>query len=416
MKSFHKCIFISLFFFTFFSLIVSESADSLLSLINPHPPHTSHHSKPSCYTPSSNITSKSMKGKWVEGTYKNPGVFAKERDLKEWWFNACPAQMAIFSCYHHDKNGELTGHGYEAHHNKYELETCQLNGFSATSFLHMMKNRKLVICCDSVSMQIFSMLVCSLHGTTEVDYSGLRWIDLGQFGRDDCVDGSGIHCHLGSSQVYYPEFNLHIYYFGTHLHQINGKHYANSDLSDYITEGKLTSSEDILLLNQGVHMHTPEMMEKYALRMAQQYHELDIQKRPILIWRETLAQHFNTSLSPNLPMGYFETRDRLPCAPLTNLQIAYQQDFRNHIANQIFEQYNIPILRVYNASAQAYNQHIGPQIRTDEKGMQDCTHYCENSGLYYFVRDLFHNMLHNMLVRHHKSHSTNNNKHSNYNN
>ncbi len=72
----------------------------------------------------------------------------------------------------------------------------------------MLRNRQLVMIGDSITLQFYTMIVCSLHGTIAGEYN-LTWKDLSRiFGRDDCQKAE--HCHLHSSFVFYPNYNTTI--------------------------------------------------------------------------------------------------------------------------------------------------------------------------------------------------------------
>jgi len=98
-----------------------------------------------------------------------------------------------------------------------------LDVFSPTKFLESIRGRTILICCDSLSMQFYTELVCNLHGSTKskhhIDWAGLGGI----FGPQDCRYDDGAFCHLAIAHVFYPEYNARIKYIGTHLNNINDK-------------------------------------------------------------------------------------------------------------------------------------------------------------------------------------------------
>lgn len=164
------------------------------------------------------------------------------------------------------------------------------------------------------------------------------------------------------------------------------------------------SSSDILLINFGLHF--PKNIQRYKHlihRLADEYSVLirnSSSNVPKVIWRETSAQNFKNENKKSDFSGYFVSKASTnTCGPIKdhNYAMAFKQDVRNRIADQIFGKAGIPIMRVNNASLPEWFQHVGYQNRTDMDGIEDCTHYCQPSGVFYHWREVFFNII-NVLV------------------
>jgi hypothetical protein len=251
----------------------------------------------------------------------------------------------------------------------------------------MIQNRRLGIAGDSVAMQFTIMIVCSLHGVTpNIEYQ-LSWHDFAAvYGRDVCVPG-GEHCHLDESTIYYPAYNATIMLL-PEFYLVNRKEFRRFTVKEYIDLGALHSPQDILLLNIGLHTHQQEDYYHLISTIAEEYAHMDPATRPIFIWRETSPQHFSSGGA-----GYYTAEGEFksqPCIPYPNQEDAFLEDFRNRLASIWFKRFHIPVMSIANATGLAADQHIGQQ---ETRNRFDCTHFCENSGVYYHWREVFFNLL-----------------------
>eukprot|EP01040_Poterioochromonas_malhamensis_P015143 gene15143-16904_t len=288
----------------------------------------------------------------------------------------------IWSCRRLDTN-ETSGHGYEAFSQRFVPSNCALKGFDPFDFMNTLRNRHLAMVGDSVTLQFYTLVVCSLHGTMEAKYN-LTWKDFSNlFGPDDCPVAK--HCHLLSSSVYYPHYNTTIT-----LHM----EYGHRSFLVYYNRLQLTA-KDIVIFNRGLHVREAERMQGEVRSLFDEYLNMPESHQPMLIWRETSPQHFH---SPN---GYFNwSIIKHPCHRYYNATKAYLEDYRNRFVDDLFTPYrHVPIMRVWNVSSLASDQHVYLQNRTDERGY-DCTHFCENSGVFYYWREILYNIL--PLVIQHK--------------
>ena len=327
------------------------------------------------------------RGRWINEKYEYLN-FSRSNNMTTLFHDACPAQMAIFTCYRLDAS-ELHGKGFEVENKKYKLDYCDLQSFTPTAFLSMMRGRKLVICCDSMQMQLFTNLVCGLHSTTTAVYD-LHWALLTQFGSRDCpADREGENCHLLNSHVYYPEYDFEIFLAVTHLQSNYTTPHVRGlfgfTIDDFRIDYNLRPQKDVVFLNYGVHIHQHQLKTSLTT-MAEQYSE-NRANLPIFLWREMATQHCD---SPN---GAWTDLQTGACVPYKDLDEYYRNETKLHIANEVLGKYDIPIVRIYNASRTEWNDHIGPQTRTDEPGRMDCTHYCQPSGVITLWREMFFNAL-----------------------
>jgi len=347
-----------------------------------------------CYQQKSDI-SNVLSGEWYEETNKYAGQryghYSREYINKNnitdlWWSEACPVQMTIFTCYRHDID-RLHGKGSESELRYFQPLGCDIEDFSPTKFLEIIRDRTILICCDSLSMQFYTELVCNLHGSTRSKYH-IDWARLtGIFGPQDCRYNTGDYCHLNTAHVFYPEYNAHIKYIGTHLQNINGKAHGYNSLKDYQDYGVLRNNQkDILLLNFGVHFHSKSAYVVPITALVNEYLE-NRSKLPHVIWRETSPQHFKN------PDGLFSREGR--CVSYKDYEHFYHSNFYNRAIEEVFQQFNvdIPILRIYNSSKTEYFAHIDLQDRTDEKYLSDCTHFCQPSGVLNHWVELFYNAI-----------------------
>jgi len=93
-----------------------------------------------------------------------------------------------------------------------------------------------------------------------------------------------------------------------------------------------------------------------------------------LVWVETAAQHFP---GPDRSGGLFGSF-RGKCGRRGCAQHSYASkrtaDFRNRMANHLMKRYSIPILKIWDVTATAFNKHAQNRAGTN----CDCTQYCNS--------------------------------------
>jgi hypothetical protein len=374
---------------------------------------TGFESLPLCYSSYKDVLAlpirggKSLEGNWFSNvSYSHPGKFAYQKDFKLWLSSACPIQSRVFSFRRsNDIRNENT-----ASKSKYIPTSCKLNEFDAASFLNTIRNRNLIHFGDSLVLQFVTMLICSLDAglpINEIKYERVRWVDYGtQFGRRDCPYQNGSYCHIEDVKVVYPGYNASIEFIPDYH-----RYRPTVTIFSFLRHRNFTSS-DILLVSLGLHYNTPDELRNRLRRFFHPLvtshgplHLVEESKHsrtslssfadfPVIIWRESSAQHFRST-----PSGYYADEEAInnhSCVPYSNQLAAFQGDYRNRIVEEFFYEnsLSIPIMRIWNISSSAYDQHTGLQNRTDEKRKKyDCTHFWDESGVFYAWREIFFNVL-----------------------
>ena len=324
--------------------------------------------------------SNALEGVWFDALYDFTAHLPRSTD--GWAFNECPAQSELWSCYRHNSAWNKDSHGYKAESKLFQPFGCSLKTYNPYDFLKALSGKRLLIGTDSTSAQLFETIVCSLHGFVKAIYD-IEWYNEGRL----CHMLASHQCHILTGTVEYPQFNATIVLLQTHITMVKGKLHGDHDITDYVEYGNLAPT-DILLLNFGVHFDDPVKYKIKLEEFVRGFHSTrDLSISPVLIWRETGPQHFATS------SGYYLQEGSRECAPFKNMTWAYESDWRNRVAEEIFIPLQVPILRVWGPSAHLWDGHIIDQDRLDEPGLKDCTHFCVPSGVLYFWRELLFNTI-----------------------
>ena len=128
------------------------------------------------------------------------------------------------------------------------------------------------------------------------------------------------------------------------------------------------ASDCIAVVNVGLHYNSAK---SYARFLADFEREC-LKKRCTnanIVWQETASQHFPGSIN-----GYFRLRGpcKSGCTALSRTSLR-SGDFRNRMANELMQKYQVPILKVWEITQGAYNMHV--QFNS-KSGLCDCTHFC----------------------------------------
>ena len=327
-----------------------------------------------CYERVEDISNTLLKGKWKASQSAFPGHFARSKNISFWRNLACPAEMRMYSCYLRSYSA-----GRDAENSQWHSTSCRLDSFHPVSFLEHLRNRRLLFSGDSLQMQFFQTIVCSLHDTGLEMVYNLSWADISHIFGPDMFH---LDCNVVHS-VYYPAYNATVL-----LYIPNSQHHYDSNfLSQYIELGSL-SFNDVVIVNFGVAW---DSIESAVLSLAKQHSELESTNRPWLIWREVSIQHFQNT-NKSVPLGYYNgSNNNLPCLTRIDRNRAYEEDYRNRFAERVMLQHNITILRTSTALYDAMNMHCMKQWRVGGAVVYDCTHYCMPSGVFYHWRDLLFN-------------------------
>lgn len=130
---------------------------------------------------------------------------------------------------------------------------------------------------------------------------------------------------------------------------------------------KKLDQHDILVVNSGIHHQNPtRTLAKNLASFAKWYDGHDVHVnvgRPVVLWRETLPQHFPYPIStngdwPNDGKGLSVCGDAfMKCAPIRHDGAESNQRY-NNVSNPIIESMGISIIRVFRAAVCASRQII----------------------------------------------------------
>jgi len=202
----------------------------------------------------------------------------------------------------------------------FETDACFLPDFNAKIFHEALGKRELYFVGDSVTMQQKVRLKCELENSAMI--KGIR--------------------------------------ISHTKHLI-----ANLDRISHIPR------DSIALMNIGLHFND----KNSYLKFLEEFEGLCLKNRctnATIIWQETAAQHF-----PGSKNGYFNQRGKCKsgCVKIKR-EIMQKLDFRNKMAEELMNQYGIPILHVWDLTQDAYDMHV--QLNSNS-GLCDCTHFCNNA-------------------------------------
>ncbi len=329
-----------------------------------------------CFQSVEEITDRPVKGEWQD----DHNYSHKMQRIP----TNCPVS-SLYLCHDLEKDRKES-------HRYFQHSDCELKEFDPLNFLSTFRNRKLVMLGDSITAQSWIMIACSIHGITPAEYNITY-----EFSK---------HHALDEAKVFYKEYNFTFVFLLTLIkyHQREGivgrRHFPEEDcnnLEDFLTYSNVSSPFDVVVMNIGLHQVHASTFLPTVKKYAEQYNLMNPLTRPIFFWRETTPQHFDWR-DEDVPMGYHITLTKDPvCYEYSNYSLAYSQDFRNRLAEIMMRKYHIPIMRVYNATRTEANSHIG--LSAGGGKYTDCSHYCQESGVFYYMRDLLYNIV-PVLVKH----------------
>lgn len=334
-----------------------------------------------CYE---NITDVSnvIKGDFKDSRDRYIGSFARTNNRMTWFIDACPVEVIFRACYL-DVSQE---HAILSEDRTFQTTECDLDKFKPETFLERSRSKKLLFIGDSLSLQTWIAIVCSLHSTEISAVYNIEWFNFLKFynvpewENDVCFHGLP-HCYIKSGSVYYPQYNATIMINCTHFDSLHGFH-SLSNIADNWSMG----SNDVMILNYGMHFD-PTTMEKVLKNVIEEIVKLQLsQDSPVVVWRETMPAHFNGLV------GYTSDPINGNCSGYNDLELAYSSDYKNRMADKIFSKAGIPILRVAQNLFSEWYSHFGREFMLPRHHL-DCVHYCNPSGALDHIRDLIFNML-----------------------
>ena len=330
--------------------------------------------------------------KIVPGYVSTPGHFNHETDQHRFKPNACPVETILHACSlgNPTKASDVLAWKYVA------TSKCHLERFSPLDFLDRIRGRHVVFVGDSMSLQLWQIVVCSLHGVTKIEYD-IKWFDYiayyipdphGRWPYHTCPFGVE-HCYIEHATVSYPLFNASFSIQTTHF----GKRHGEQLLQEFIDPFKL-GRNDVILFNFGLHFNDMKLYERLLTNFTIDY--ANTKKRlgkdmPLVIWRETSAQHF----ANGGPAGYYKGGNRVHCKNNSTKDLFYEHDVRNRVMDNVIALV-IPIMRLVNSTYMETSSHIDVALMSPYT--TDCTHYCLPSSPLYIFRDLLYNLFRTLIT------------------
>eukprot|EP00192_Tetraselmis_astigmatica_P011887 CAMPEP_0117675108 /NCGR_PEP_ID=MMETSP0804-20121206/15423_1 /TAXON_ID=1074897 /ORGANISM="Tetraselmis astigmatica, Strain CCMP880" /LENGTH=423 /DNA_ID=CAMNT_0005484077 /DNA_START=386 /DNA_END=1657 /DNA_ORIENTATION=- len=293
-------------------------------------------------------------------------------------------------------------------------DACRLEPFEPQLFLEQFKGRRLIFWGDSVMRQHFAYLVLRLEGyqtRAGFDIAG-NSKELPLADPDRCKvrsrpDSMGLQLSKACFHIQSNAFESHescFYYLdGTTALCYVKNSVAMVDEKNVVFWNELRES-DIVLANIGIHHNRRSGLRNALSTFARflHYHSLK-QQLPLMIWRETSAQHFDGGEGGNYPPHHSHLRDVDPrtfnCTEHPH-QMMQATDWRNRYVHELgFTAENLevkfPILRVWNTTSMAHWLHPRTHGTKTEHAVADCTHFCPSYGGIY---EVWSTLLQNFLV------------------
>ncbi len=331
---------------------------------------------------------------------------------------ACPAQQAGYSCYYTQpdkrEHWEMLERRQYIPHN---TSTC--HPFTPHKFLHLLKNRRLLLLGDSVMGQTWESLVCALYNLPGLTTHLFTYfsqhpnnahnpllvpvpIDFSKLGQQN-----PLHGHILAGYLAVRELNITIAYTNNHTMDIVGLY-------------RLTE-HDVVIINMGLHYNERDhtLYETKALPILRQEIEnlYGIQredqtsnytttantnttatmiKPPILLVTETTPQHYQTD------NGYYPDDDQIRKAgcgirrnqPIYDSTINIRRDDWRNIA--LHKEFDL-LVKANILSFIPINRPLQSQYDAHAGGREDCTHWCYPSGIQKYIHLMYYNAIRRRL-------------------
>ena len=140
------------------------------------------------------------------------------------------------------------------------------------------------------------------------------------------------------------------------------------------------SSQDVLVINWGVQLHTAAgkvlgLLANYTAATVRAAADRPQRARPLIIWRETAPQHFPGGNGNFGTVKSWWATTNASCLPTEHPYRGY-----NELTSPIVRAAGIPILPVWEPSLPHHRAHVGWKPLRGGRTL-DCTHFCLASGL-----------------------------------
>lgn len=257
----------------------------------------------------------------------------------------CPADTFMFSCLFH----QAIPRSFDVLKRRFVPKGKNCIPYSPLEFLGLIRNRKLYLIGDSIMLQVFQTLACSLHMATKSIFR-IRWEYT--FKSPKVCPLHSVHCHIGGGLIQFPLLNSSIVYRNMYT-------YHRKSLMNEVLIG--CSVEDVVILNIGAHYNAKEEFEEHMQNLATDLYKIrHYRGSPIVLFRESLPTHFSYSVNQS---GYFQQGEvSTSCKPyshIMNTTEIYNKDWRNRIADKYLNLSNIDgVIRMAEALYSQYDAHI----------------------------------------------------------
>eukprot|EP00899_Mesostigma_viride_P010282 jgi/Mesvir1/19255/Mv10337-RA.1 len=302
---------------------------------------------------------------------------------------------------------------------QYHPKGCWLQPFKDETFMHLFANRTLWFVGDYISRQHFASLSCLLH---RFQVQQLRIVPGSVTGL------SGVSVQLQHNIVLnYLDAGVRLAAPRAEKHRVEGlggdllrrfdvhqavtEHHEKEYLRQQDTyddwgvaaviQERMSEfhSSDVMIVNLG---HDYKDFTTYQRRVMEfvRLHDENTDLLPILLWRETTAQHHDGYEGGDItnPLPVMEPVERdfllgharppLHCVPFDVAQL-HSSNWRNRMANKLLEQAGIPILRVFDASVQRHDWHSEKCLGGQCDRWGPCQHYCLPGAPFHWTEILF---------------------------
>ncbi len=323
---------------------------------------------------------------------------------------ACPAQQAAYTCYYTQpdkrQHWEMLERRQYIPHN---TSTC--HPFTPHKFLHLLKNRRLLLLGDSVMGQTWESLVCALynlpgltthlftyfshqqqqqHSTT--NSHNRKLLAPRRKGPTKVVEQKPLHGHIVSGYLAIKEFNVTISYTG------------NDNIHDTVRLYRL-HQHDIVIMNIGSNVN--ELLSLLREGIEKLYEgkthnggmnrNSTSSKVPMILIAESTPEHYQTN------NGYYtdDSSIRKAGCVMSKTKLEYDEimnvrsdDWRNLALHTVME----PLVREKIVSIIPVNRPLQTQYDAHIGGGGDCTHRCYPSGIQKYIHLMYYNAIRRRLI------------------
>jgi len=333
-----------------------------------------------------------MDGSWVKGSirelpYNTTGMKSDHRgsdSIKKWQLKACPAEQFAHNCFY---RGDVEK-ALSLYTRQYVFVSPQCHSFLPTRFLSSMTNKNIIFIGDSIMMQIWQMLVCTLHDKTKTELD-IAWGTVSNYAPSLCPLGPK-HCHLqihenASAVAFFPHYN-----FTFTIHWLAGTEYKFGKLASILRLHKINYNNSFVILSFGVWHNYVKDFIKAVEELGR---ELNINPplRQVLTILESTPQHYGGE------NGYynFQKQDGPQKSCFSTNIYNETLDWRNHFLNKIADSYSIPVIRISKGLQSQWDAHLSRDSVSKKflSEFLDCSHWCAPSGVFRYIFDMMYNSL-----------------------